>query len=57
MSMSWYYFHLVHLILNAKNLMWKTSGNAFLRAWRMVSFSYFPKVALDYEVGGAPNTF
>ena len=57
MSMSWYYFHLVHLILNAKNLMWKTSGNAFLRASRMVSFSYFPKVALDYEVGGAPNTF
>ena len=28
-SMSWYYLHLVHLILNAKNVMRKTSGNVF----------------------------
>ena len=40
----------------------KTSGNAFLGQSRKVSFSYFPKVALDHgdhgggggALGGAP---
>ena len=32
----------------------KTSGNAFLGQSRKVSFSYFPKVALDHgDHGGA----
>ena len=60
MSVSWYWFHLVHLVLNAKNLilMWKTTGNVFLGD-SGESFSSFPKVALNHGgggMGGAPNT-
>ena len=40
--MNWYWFHLVHLILNANNLVRKTSGNIFLGhlgGWRFHIFS------------------
>ena len=47
MSVTWYKLHLVHLILNAKNVMWKTSGNVFLRLQReWESFSYFRNTVL-----------
>ena len=40
--MNWYWFHLVHLILNANKLVRKTSGNIFLGhlgGWRFHIFS------------------
>ena len=46
-SMSWYYLHLVHLILNAKkpnNLMRKTSGGVFLEYWSGWVFHIFPRL-------------
>ena len=43
--------HLVHLILIARNLLWKTSENIFLRNLG-VGFWHFPSVALNH--GGTP---
>ena len=47
MPVRWYKLNLVHLILNAKNVMWKTSGNVFSRLqgeWE--SFSHFRNTVL-----------
>ena len=46
--------YMVHLILNAKSLMWKNSGNVFL-GHLGESSSYFPNTALGHGV--PPNSF
>ena len=53
-SVSWYQLHLVHLILNAKFLMWKTHGNVFVG--HLGQWPFYPKIALDHERGGGELT-
>ena len=50
-SISWCWLQLVHLILNAKNLMQKTSENVFLRHLGEWVFDIFPMLHL---IMGAP---
>ena len=50
-SISWCWLQLVHLILNAKNLMQKTSENVFLRHVGEWVFDIFPILPL---IMGAP---
>ena len=59
-SISWYWLHLVDLILNAKNLIQNSSGKVFLGhlgGWLFYNYTEkLPKVALNHG-GGSPDTF